>query len=311
MPNLSPLSDGDKALSDLSPKDKPWEIHRKQVSRISDLYSQSGYSRYSQRLSDCSRALEFALVASAEGDINLKLFAARFCRVKFCPVCQWRRSLMWVARMCEALPKLLADKPTHEFIFLTLTVRNCDLDELRSFVTWMNKSWQRLSQLKKFPAVGFLKSLEVTRSKDGLCHPHFHCLLVVPSTYFIGRNYLSQKKWAELWQQCLRVDYEPVVDVRKVYAKKEKTLIDAVRETCKYSVKPSDLMADSDWLAGITEQLHKTRSVSVGGILKDYLKEDDPEDLISENLDKDSNDEIMQTLVFGWREMVAKYLLKT
>jgi len=41
-------------------------------------------------------------------------------------------------------------------------------------------------------------------------------------------------------------------------------------------------MSGQDWLIGMATQLHKTRAIATGGILKDYLKvlEDEPEDLI-------------------------------
>lgn len=311
MPNLSSCSSGDKALSDLSPKDKPWDKHRGYVSGLAALYSQLGESRYSERLLDCSRWLEFALMASDSGEITLKLFASRFCRFRHCPVCQWRRSLMWVARLSEALPKLLADHPSVHFVFLTLTVRNCEVQELRETLGKMNQAWKRLSLRKAFPALGFLKSVEVTRGLDGSAHPHFHIMLVVPPSYFTGRLYLSQAKWSELWAKSLRVDYNPVVNVKKIKVRSDNPLtglIDAVRETCKYSVKPADLVKDKEWLSKITVELHKTRAVSVGGILRDYLSEDEPEDLITE-VNSDNSEEVIETLVFGWREIVAKYLL--
>lgn len=313
MPNLSSCLDGDKALSDLSPKDKSWDKHKGYVSALAALYSQLGDLRYSQRLLDCSRWLEFALVASDADEIKLKLFAARFCRFRHCPICQWRRSLMWIARLSQALPKLLAEYSNVHFLLLTLTCRNCSVDELRATIGKMNKAWERLTKRKAFPALGFLKSVEVTRSQDGSAHPHFHVLLIVGPSYFTGRAYLSQAKWTELWAKSLRIDYQPVIDIRKIRVRPESEnpltgLMDAVRETCKYSVKPVDLVRDKEWLAKITAELHKTRAVSVGGILRDYLSEDEPEDLITE-LDEDSSEDVIQTLVFGWREMVSKYLL--
>ncbi len=58
------------------------------------------------------------------------------------------------------------------------------MEELRLTVKEMNKSWNKLVKRKQFPALGWVKSLEVTKSQDLTAHPHFHCLLVVPSNYF-------------------------------------------------------------------------------------------------------------------------------
>ena len=68
----------------------------------------------------------------------------------------------------------------------------------------MNKAWQRLIQRKLFPAIGWLRSTEVTRGKDGSAHPHFHCLLLVSSSYFSGKGYLKQNDWVEMWRSSLR-----------------------------------------------------------------------------------------------------------
>jgi hypothetical protein len=43
--------------------------------------------------------------------VKLKLKNAYFCRVRFCPVCQWRRSLRWQAKVYQALPQLRRDYP--------------------------------------------------------------------------------------------------------------------------------------------------------------------------------------------------------
>jgi hypothetical protein len=66
-----------------------------------------------------------------------------------------------------------------------------------------------MTKRKDFPALGFVRSLEVTRGHDGLCHPHFHILLAVPPSYFSGGSrgsYLSKDKWAVLWLESLHLE---------------------------------------------------------------------------------------------------------
>jgi len=119
------------------------------------------------------------------------------------------------------------------FIVRFWPVVNVPIDELRATVQAMNKAWKRLSERKIFPALGFVRSLEVTKETDtydkktkklirsarpNYCHPHFHIILALPASYF-GGNYLSTAKWAELWQHALRSDYTPVCDVRLVKSK--------------------------------------------------------------------------------------------
>lgn len=319
------LSEGDTFyLSDVSPTDKPWDVHRALAEEVGRLYQLAECDRYSERIADCSNHLGFALRTSDEGEIKLKLQDARFCRVRHCPVCQWRRSLMWRAKFFQVLPKVSEAYPTAGWIFLTLTVRTCPLDELRDTLTWMNKSWERLTKRKEFPALGFIKSVEVTRSHDGLAHPHFHCLLMVPAGYFT-RNYISQARWTELWQESLRADYTPIVNVKRVKDRGkssksrpaasengqaegiDKGLLKAICETLKYSVKPGDLVADPEWLSELTKQLHKTRAIAIGGILREYLSEEEPEDLINAGIEDEEVSEDDPKLIFDWATIVRRY----
>ncbi|WP_253297333.1 protein rep, partial [Vibrio cholerae] len=53
------------------------------------------------------------------GETRLRLRSAQFCRVRHCPVCQWRRSLTWQARIYHSLPKIVVDYPSSRWLFLT------------------------------------------------------------------------------------------------------------------------------------------------------------------------------------------------
>ncbi|NJN32779.1 MAG: protein rep [Synechococcales cyanobacterium RM1_1_8] len=300
-------------LSDLSERDKPWDARRARAEQVQALYSGTEYDRYSTRILECSRVLEFALAAQDDGEMRFRLMGARFCRVRHCPVCQWRRTLMWVARALQGMPKIQEDYPKARWVFLTLTVKNVPLLELRTTVKDMNKAFDRLSRRKEWkPVLGWARSLEVTRSRDGEAHPHFHVLMMVRPSYFT-REYVKQKDWRELWKSCLRVDYLPVVNVKTVKPKanadgSESGITAAIRETFKYAVKPEDLTADQVWLIELTDQMQNARSVNIGGVLRKYWKAHEPEDLV--NADEDGGGEVSEDdprLWFGWREYVKRY----
>lgn len=293
-------------LSDLSERDKPWDKHKHNSDRVSKHYVKSEYHAYSERTKSCAEMLDFRLVSEqSEGVLKLKLSAARFCRVRHCPVCQWRRSLMWKAKAYQALPKVVQDYPKHRWLFLTLTLKNCPVKELRQTLDWMNKSFVRLTKLKDWPGVGWIKSVEVTRGKDGNAHPHIHCLLMVAPGYF-GPNYLSQERWVELWQKSLRIDYKPQTHVRAIAKHQDPMVI--IPEILKYQVKESDLVVNREWFLELTRQLHKTRAVAVGGVLREYMREleQEPEDLIGQ----ENQGEVDEGhLCFGWKREQKKYKL--
>lgn len=231
---------------------------------------------------------------------------------------------MWQARFYQSLPSVIEQYPKSRFLFLTLTVRNCDIKDLRSTLKAMNAAWQRLIKRKEFSSVtGWLRATEVTRGKDDTAHPHFHVLLMVPSSYF-KKTYVRHDQWAELWRDCIRVDYLPNVDIRTVKKRKPKDgqldafesytvaeeLNAAVSETLKYAVKPDDMTEGSpDWFLELTRQTHKLRFIATGGALKDVLKLDSEtdQDLALQGEISPDEDEEQHRLAFAWRGSEKRY----
>ena len=295
-------------LSDLSERDKLWDKHRGNSDKIANYYrGTKEFDKYAERIDFCSQLLDFCLVAE-EQEYKLRLDMARFCRVRHCPVCQWRRSRMWKAKAYKVLPFIVEAYPKYRWLFLTLTVCNCNLVNLRDTLQWMNKSWRRIMQRKRFPAIGWIRSTEVTRGKDGSAHPHFHCLLLVKPSYFT-KYYMQQSEWIQLWKSSLRIDYAPVVDIRAI--KRGHSPNELVPEILKYTVKESDLVADREWFLELTRQMYKMRTVAAGGVLKQYLKEleKEPEDLIGRDETR-TEDEISEGhLLFNWKSEDRKYKL--
>jgi plasmid rolling circle replication initiator protein Rep len=213
---------------------------------------------------------------------------------------------VWKAKAYQILPKIVEKYPNHRWLFVTLTQKNVPITELRSTLIAMNKGFERMVKRKIFPAIGWLRSTEVTMGRDGNAHPHFHCLLMVPASYF-GQNYMRQVEWVSLWRDCMRYDYNPVMDVQAV--KKGINPSSLIPELLKYCTKESDMVVDRAWFLELTAQLHKMRSIATGGVLKQYLREleEEPEDLIGEGDDETVED--FGRLFFGWRRDNKKYKL--
>ena len=297
-------------LESLSEKDKPWDKHRKNADIVSNYYKQGGMDSHAERVSLCSQLLEFKLLPHKEGvEQKLKLTSAKFCRVRHCPICQWRRSLRWKAKAYENLPKVVADYPNGRWIFLTLTMKNCQLTDLRETLAHLNQSFRRLTQLKAFPGIGWIKSVEITRGQDGSAHPHLHCLILLKDSYY-KEDYLSKPDWIALWKQCLRVDYSPILDVKAIQP--ETSPVGLIAEVLKYQCKESDLIADCDWFLEYVKQVHGTRAVGVGGVLRDYFREleEEPEDLIGHD-EESTEDTQGPSLYFRWNRKIRKYVMVT
>ncbi len=333
------LPDGiDMPLASISARDSVWDSHRTDTLIIQQMYAlESEFERYSERITDCSGWLKFGF-----NEVNgLVLKQAYFCRVRYCAMCQWRKSLLWKALMYKSYDEIMAKHPTHRFVFLTLTIKNPLIGDLRKTIQHMNKSWQRLIKRKEFMQVvdGWVRTTEVTRptlpkknkkdptvycpkTKNTHAHPHFHVILMVKPSYFKGKTYIKQSRWRDLWADCLRVDYSPVVDIRTVKPKKqgdtdEDGIRSAIAETLKYAVKPDDIMHDNEdpkareWFYELTRQTHKLRFVATGGALKDALKPDEAvtnEDMIDTGNDDETIETDDRRLNFTYYPSKTKYL---
>ena len=313
----------DSEIGKVSQKDEKWDKQRKNTQEVSEHYShseedyQSRHHKLGERMALCSNILDFGQVCDHEtGELKLKLAGAKFCHVRHCPVCQWRRALRNTAMFYERLPKVTESFPRARWIFLTLTVKNPVMSDLRSTLKEMNKAWQRLIQRRSWPAEGFIRTTEITLGKDGHPHPHFHCLLLVKPSYFKTPNYISQEKWGYLWMDALRADYVPSVFVSLVkhktaMADSQEALSAAVVETLKYAVKPEDMLTDVKFLYGITDQLHKTRFLATGGVLKDWMKEEmKNEELVNTGSSEEQTEQINEEfphMFFNWNTAQKRY----
>src|SRR5699024_713444 len=143
--------------------------------------------------------------------------------------------------------------PTVRWLFLTLTVRNVyDGTELNKSLSDMSKGFNRMMKYKKINKnlVGFTRATEVTVNNiDNSYNQHMHVLVCVESTYFYNtENYVNQKCLIQLWKRCMNIDYDPIVNVQMIRAKKKHKAEkkSAIDETAKYPVKDTDFMIDDE-----------------------------------------------------------------
>ena len=315
-------------LRDYSTTDQHWDTDRAKTDEVAQIYAtDQQFSRRGERAYACNQRILFAQQVSRDtGELRLALRYGEFCHVPFCPVCSRRRSLRWMRRLWEALPLLLGERPTARWLFLTLTVKNPPVEKLRDTLKQMNQAWTRLIKRREFaPVLGWLRSTEITHGNvAGACHPHFHVLLWVPSSYF-KRDYVSHADWVELWRDCLRVDYEPSVKIKRVRPKKSRVPENAtpadvqrlaleagVIETLKYSVKTSEIVTDPAWFLELARQTYGLRLIATGGRFREILQVDNEltdEELIGADgsATPDEFEESGLWLAFDWGRPEKRY----
>lgn len=216
------------------------------------------------RMRDCGRWLEFQRfeVSDRQHDL-LHLKQAQFCRGRLCPACQVRLARRQHARLCQTFDAFLAAHPGHKLLMLTLTQRTVALDRLRPAVTALLAGFRKLMRYQRVrqAVVAWYRTLEITRNDaTGEYHAHLHVVLCVPPAYFDRKFglYIDQarREWTRLWRKALRVDYDPVVDIRRLttgVAGLDDGGRKALAEVTKYVTKPSVL---SDLSGHALEEVH-------------------------------------------------------
>lgn len=232
--------------------------------------------RRSEHIQVCGSMLQFLKERNlVSEEIRRRLVKGNFCKYRFCPMCQWRMA----RKVCrEVLGRLRTINEAHNgvaLLFLTLTIKNEPITELKSTVKHLSQAFQRLQQSKQYKCavLGSIRAIEFLgdNTEQGECHPHFHCLLVVNKSYFTSRDYINFEEWTNLWQRCLRVNYRPVINVQRVKPKgKMSAIVAAALEVVKYSVTSSDLekLSKEDFQE-LDKQTRNIRQYNYSGELKD------------------------------------------
>ena len=183
-------------------------------------------------------------------------------------------------------------------LMLTLTVPNCQKEDLKETVSSMSEAFNRMFSR---PAIkksvrGWFRALEVTYNKDsGTFHPHYHVLLMVPANYFQKKYdlYIDRDDWLKYWQEAMRDESISQVDIRKIKkkGKKNQSVESLVGEVAKYATKPGSYIskdgkkykANRDAVENLYFGLKGKRLYGYGGIFKEIRKELNQEDV--ENAD--------------------------
>lgn len=258
--------------------------------------------RRARTVNGCGTFLEFHL--SPEGKY---LSQANFCKDRFCPLCNWRRSLK-VFSQVSGVMDYLAPRG-YRYLFLTLTLRNAWEDNFADTVQALYDGWRVLyhdymrgvghSKEKRLKGIikGTFRALECTisdgeKSPDwrGSFHPHLHVILAVEEDYFRHGRYLTTAQWRDIWRNCCNLDYNPQIDIQAVKPKAESAEPDllgdyggekisyesAVAELSKYPLKDADFLADygdgfgpARNLRGLIKGMSRRRLVGMTGCFRE------------------------------------------
>lgn len=299
-------------------KPVPWKPKKIRGLKVADSFQRLGYDKKAMRVRFCGSALAF-LKNLETGE--KKLHSADFCKERLCPMCQWRKSLKVFHQVSKVMDRTETEQPNLVPLFLTLTLRNCTGADLSATLDTVFKGWTLLWKQRKMERIGkgWFRALEVTYNKeDDTFHPHIHAIILVDKSYFKkdNKDYMQTTDWVQMWRTALKLDYDPVCDIRKV--KNGKGKHKAVAEVAKYTLKDSDFIFDdtalTDKLVSILNSSMKGRRLfAFGGLLKQIAKQIGIEELAEGDLvhiDEEKLREDVATVleVYRWNFGLANYI---
>ena len=278
------------------------KMRTEDIAALVALYDQ----QKAQKIRECGTWLKFAAVI---GSGRLSLVGANFCRLRICPMCQWRRSLALGYQMDMVYHLMLRDGRRH-FAHVVLALRNCAGNQLWRGIDQLTAAYRRLmTKDDLIPGLidGYYRALEVTyNAEEGTYHPHYHCIWLLPDDYYDG-HYIGHTELLQRWKHAAQVDYEPTIHIQAVEGD---DLTTSLYEITKYTYKDNDILdaAITDQekarvLQTMDEALKGKRLISFGGAMRAYrqrMKFED--DLDKVMLDDDQTGD--ERYIFVWRNGV-------
>lgn len=243
---------------------KKCEIKRSYNKSVVDWFYAHNLPQYAQAVEDCATYIGFTNV----GDVA-HIVKSNFCRKRLCNICAWRRQSKFTAQMFPVINILSSQG--YRFIFATATVPNVPLNQLKSTIDLLLKSYDRLLKHRKIKRAweGKIRALEVTYNAEAeTFHPHIHVMVAVTEDYFSDPDlYITENEFREYWEESLHsmFDYPLQVDLRAIKDEVKGTI-----ETLKYSFKSSQYTTA---IQGFFECLGGRRLVSFSGVFAKIRKE--------------------------------------
>ena len=224
------------------------------------------------RMSTCASLLEYDFCRECG---NMHIRRTNLCRDRLCPLCNWRLSLQRIGETINAMQWIAASGYTGYAAMLTLTQQNCTWQDLAAELERITTAWHMLSKRRDFVrhVVGWARSIEITQGVNDTLHPHLHILLLFAPGYAAE---ISQRQWAQMWKESLDLDYTPIVDIRRAYARDDaayeqewQRLTAATVEATKYAMKAETLLdISAARLADLAASIQGIRFVGYGGLVR-------------------------------------------
>lgn len=284
---------GEKLTDTKAEHSDKWTAHKAQAQALAQLLRFSKSWKYGGAVDRCATQLWLNHYKDSN---RYKVRPFSTCKKRFCPLCAWVRSQQLWGYASYNLPELVKGKGRLRYRLLTLTVKNCQYEDLRTTVKAMIKAVRQLVKAKEWDAVGWVRSLEITyNEQDETYHPHLHILTASPW----DNPRTETSRWVKVWRRVMKLDYDPVCDIRAVKRREGMNpALSGLSEAMKYLFKPSDIEKNPSALVAAFEEIKGLRLLHGGGIFVSIFEKPEAE----EEAEKPTS-----VGAFDWRAIEKQY----
>ena len=276
------------------------------LSEEEDFYKISGRMKESGRFIKTSNQNgRIHIVDSASSYIRYEPYSNRIIRRRI------------YAQFFNNLPDIIEQYPMHNWYFMTLTIKDCDVHQVRKSIDILNASFKKLLLGDKFSKYfkqsseekcGYFKCLEIsdTEYSTTMCRPHLHVILHLPKNSTYSKNYVSREKLERLWLNALNIqdNYKITVDMQNIDFDDIHEQIINLCNIASYMMKHNsiDLLKDKDFTIEYLRQIAGKNLHSSAGTLKGINKN-------NSNYQKPESNDSINILKFN--DYSSKYKLVT
>lgn len=268
---------GNKSLANL----------KKQSNELAELLEYTEFKKLCGRIRASGEYVKISITPEGKNKISKNLSHIRFEPL----TANYLQKKIW-SKFNAYLPLLIDKYPNNEFLLVTLTIRNCHIDNLHDEYKSLNDAFCRLMKMPEFKKyfsqngkyyknrdgernAGYFKVLESSSCEEfNYCKPHIHLLLHMPRNFNDSKNYLSNDKLQKIWQLACQINYPPVVDVIRI--KNNEDLICNICSIASYLSKPINLLKyNDDYVIRYLQQIMGVKLSTFCGTLKIINKSSD------------------------------------
>ncbi len=260
---------------------------KKQTNELAERLEYTEFKKLCGRMKNSAEYLKITTTQQGKNKISKNLSHIRFEPL----TADYLQKKTW-SKFNAHLPSLIDKYANNEWFFVTLTIRNCHIDNLHDEYKSLNDAFCRLMKMPEFSQyfsqngkyyknrdgernAGYFKVLESSSCEEfNYCKPHIHLLLHMPKNFRDSKNYLSNDKLQKIWQLACQINYPPMVDIIRI--KNNEDLISNICSIASYLSKPLQLLKHNDnYIIRYLQQIKGLKLSTFCGTLKIINKSSD------------------------------------